>query len=174
MLVLRAPKTRKCIFLTAKHYFSRMLFFGTLKLLKSFLGPSRRFLAHFDPKMGPEINPKRDHRLEQKLTKIWSTFEHHFSKCWTTFEIHCGRKNGWDGIIPGPPGGQGGKQTDLKCVKLLSKSVFIPQELPTSCENTCMKQLQNVKLSLKSASVTSERPHNCWNMIISCTWASHI
>ena len=55
---------------TGKSYFSKMQLFGILSLLKSFLSPSWRFLALFDPKMGPEIDTKRVQKSDTKLPKI--------------------------------------------------------------------------------------------------------
>ena len=65
ILVLGASKTRKTCFCIGKQHFSYMLFFGTLRLLMSFLCPSWRFSTLFNPKMAPKMDPKRDRKSEK-------------------------------------------------------------------------------------------------------------
>ena len=96
------PRLEKYGFCIGKQQFSRMCVFGTLKLLMSFLFPSSRFLSLYNPKMAPEINPKRDPTSEKNDLKICQLFNPIFTKFRaTTFGVHFGpkksvAKKNWD------------------------------------------------------------------------------
>ena len=51
-----------------------MPFFGTLRLLMSFLGPAWRFLSHFNSKTIPKMDPKWDPKSNKKWIRNCSVF----------------------------------------------------------------------------------------------------
>ena len=64
-----------------------MLFFGTLRLLTSFLGPSWRFLARFDPKIAPEMTQIGIKDQESNGPKLGKLVYSIFNSCWANFEV---------------------------------------------------------------------------------------
>ena len=131
MLVLRNPKTRKVLFSIWNSHFLQMLFFRTLRLLTSFLGPSWRLLARVNPKMAPKINPKRDQKSENKCQTNCELLNPIFTSCLINFGAILGSKT--RGCkLPRASGRLKRPAKRLKNVKLSSKSGFSLQELPKS------------------------------------------
>ena len=123
-----------------------MLFFGTLRLLMSFLDSSWCLFGRSWAQSGPLNDPQ----ISPKINKNWfNTLPIFFTIC----EPFLGSKN----QVPELPGNHC-RTHRLKNVKLSSKSVFGPQQLPKSSQNTNIKRLQNVKPSSKSALCPQELP----------------
>ena len=135
-----------------------MLLFGTLKFLRTFLGACWRFLAHFDSKMAPEMDPELAPTSGKNRPKICRLFLLLLSNFWANFGRIFGLET--QGCkLPRTSWRPGRPAKRLKNVKLSSKSAFSLRELPTFSSNTNTKHVKNIKLSLKSASMTSEHPN---------------